>query len=175
MSGINFNFNRGADPLLGSGPDYSAHLAELEQAQKAIEQQKQSILKLAQNTQNPEPAPTSPTPTSPTPIWDQIDTLTDNMTAAEFQAMQDDPSYQKSLGELMEYVGAIQLQLIRPRIEASPEGKKLLEQHLTTVKFLRKAALDDVNKKMADFEDYTKNYSHMSWEEYLKTKGGKKK
>ena len=170
MSGINFNFNRGADPLLGSGPDYSAHLAELEQAQKAIEQQKQSILKLAQNTQNPEA-----TPASPTPIWDQIDTLTDNMTAAEFQAMQDDPSYQKSLGELMEYVGAIQLQLIRPRIEGSPEGKKLLEQHLTNVKFLRKAALDDVNKKMADFEDYTKNYSHLSWEEYLKTKGGKKK
>lgn len=170
MSGINFNFNRGADPLLGSGPDYSAHLAELEQAQKAIEQQKQSILKLAQNTQNPEA-----TPASPTPIWDQIDTLTDNMTAAEFKAMQDDPSYQKSLGELMEYVGAIQLQLIRPRIEASPEGKKLLEQHLTTVKFLRKAAADNVDKRLADFEDYTKNYSHMSWEEYLKTKGGKKK
>ena len=170
MSGINFNFNRGTDPLLGSGPDYSAHLAELEQAQKAIEQQKQSILKLAQNTQNPEA-----TPTSPTPIWDQIDTLTDNMTAAEFKAMQDDPSYQKSLGELMEYVGAVQLQLIRPRIEASPEGKKLLEQHLTTVKFLRKAAADNVDKRLADFEDYTKNYSHMSWEEYLKTKGGKKK
>ena len=170
MSGINFNFNRGADPLLGSGPDYSAHLAELEQAQKAIEQQKQSILKLAQNTQNPEA-----TPASPTPIWDQIDTLTDNMTAAEFKAMQDDPSYQKSLGELMEYVGAIQIQLIRPRIEASPEGKKLLEQHLTTVKFLRKAAADNVDKRLADFEDYTKNYSHMSWEEYLKTKGGQKK
>ena len=170
MSGINFNFNRGTDPLLGSGPDYSVHLAELEQAQKAIEQQKQSILKLAQNTQNPEA-----TPASPTPIWDQIDTLTDNMTAAEFKAMQDDPSYQKSLGELMEYVAAVQLQLIRPRIEASPEGKKLLEQHLTTVKFLRKAAADNVDKRLADFEDYTKNYSHMSWEEYLKTKGGKKK
>lgn len=170
MSGINFNFNRGTDPLLGSGPDYSAHLAELEQAQKAIEQQKQSILKLAQNTQNPEA-----TPTSPTPIWDQLDTLTDNMTAAEFKAMQDDPSYQKSLGELMEYVAAVQLQLIRPRIEASPEGKKLLEQHLTTVKFLRKAAADNVDQRLADFEDYTKNYSHLSWEEYLKTKGGKKK
>ena len=170
MSGINFNFNRGTDPLLGSGPDYSAHLAELEQAQRAIEQQKQSLLKLAQTTQNPEA-----TPTSTTPIWDQIDTLTDNMTAAEFQAMQADKNYQKSLGELMEYVGAVQLQLIRPRIEASPEGKKLLEQHLTTVKFLRKAAADNVDKKLADFEDYTKNYSHMSWEEYLKTKGGEKK
>jgi hypothetical protein len=89
--------------------------------------------------------------------------------------MEADENYQKSLEALMSYVAAIQLQMIRPRIEGSPEGKKLLEQHLTNVKFLRKAALDDVNKKMADFEDYTKNYSHMSWEEYLKTKGGKKK
>lgn len=170
MSGINFNFNRGTDPLLGSGPDYSAHLAELEQAQKALEQQKQSIMKLAQGTQNPEA-----TTTSATPIWDQLDTLTGSMTATEFQAMQADENYQKSLGALMTYVGAVQLQLIRPRIEASPEGKKLLEQHLTNVKFLRQAAADNVDKKLADFEDYTKNYSHMSWDEYLKTKGGKKK
>ena len=170
MSGINFNFNRGVDPLLGSTPDYSAHLAELEQAQQAIEQQRQSLLKLAQNTPG-----TEARPATATPIWDEIDAITDNMSQAEFKAMEADENYQKSLEALMSYVAAIQLQMIRPRIEGSPEGKKLLEQHLTNVKFLRKAALDDVNKKMADFENYTKNYSHMSWEEYLKTKGGKKK
>jgi hypothetical protein len=170
MSGINFNFNRGVDPLLGSTPDYSAHLAELEQAQQAIEQQRQSLLKLAQNTPG-----TEAKPATATPIWDEIDTITGNMSKAEFQAMEADENYKKSLEALMSYVAAVQLQMIRPRIESSPEGKKLLEQHLTNVKFLRKAALDDVNKKMADFEDYTKNYSHMSWEEYLKTKGGKKK
>ena len=172
MSGINFNFNRGVDPLLGSTPDYSAHLAELEQAQQAIEQQRQSLLKLAQNTPGTEARPATSTAT---PIWDEIDAITDNMSQAEFKAMEADENYQKSLEALMNYVAAVQLQTIRPRIEANPEGKKLLEQHLTNVKFLRKAALDDVNKKMADFEDYTKNYSHMSWEEYLKTKGGKKK
>ena len=170
MSGINFNFNRGVDPLLGSTPDYSAHLAELEQAQQAIEQQRQSLLKLAQNTPG-----TEAKPATATPIWDEIDTITGNMSNAEFRAMEADENYKKSLEALMSYVAAVQLQMIRPRIESSPEGKKLLEQHLTNVKFLRKAALDDVNKKMADFEDYTKNYSHMSWEEYLKTKGGKKK
>ena len=170
MSGINFNFNRGVDPLLGSTPDYSAHLAELEQAQQAIEQQRQSLLKLAQNTPG-----TEARSATATPIWDEIDTITGNMSKAEFQAMEADENYQKSLEALMSYVAAVQLQMIRPRIEANPEGKKLLEQHLTNVKFLRKAALDDVSKKMADFEDYTKNYSHMSWEDYLKTKGGKKK
>lgn len=169
MSGINFNFNRGVDPLLGSTPDYSAHLAELEQAQKAIEQKRQAIMQIAQGV---DPAAT---PQSQTPIWDEIDTITANMSQTEFQAMEEQESYKESLQALMAFVGARQLQMIRPIIEQDPEGKKLLEQHLTTVKYLRKAASDDVDKTLANFRDYTENYSHMSWNDYLKTKGGKKK
>lgn len=167
MSGINFNFNRGVDPLLGSTVDYQAHLAELENAQAIIDQKRQALMKMAE-------AEPQQVAKSPTPIWDEIDTITGNMTKAEFQKMSEDENYQTSLNALMEYVGSVQLQMIRPRIEQSEEGKKLLEQHLTNVKFLRKAAIADVDKKLSDFEDYTKNYSHMSWDEYLKTKGGKK-
>ena len=167
MSGINFNFNRGVDPLLGSTVDYQAHLAELENAQAIIDQKRQALMKMAET--DPQQVVKSPTP-----IWDEIDTITGNMTKAEFQKMSEDENYQTSLNALMEYVGSVQLQMIRPRIEQSEEGKKLLEQHLTNVKFLRKAAIADVDKKLSDFEDYTKNYSHMSWDEYQKTKGGKK-
>lgn len=168
MSGINFNFNRGADPLLGSGPDYSAYFAELEQAQKAIDQKKQTLLQLAQG------ADSAAVPQSLTPIWDEIDAITGNMSQTEFQTMEADRTYQESLQALMTYVGAVQLQIIRPQIEQSQEGKKLLEQHLTNVKFLRKAASDNVDKRLADFDDYTQNYPHLSWEEYRKTKGEKK-
>ena len=168
MSGINFNFNRGVDPLLGSTVDYQAHLAELENAQAIIDQKRQALMKMAE-------AEPQQVAKSPTPIWDEIDAITGNMTKAEFQKMSEDENYQTSLNALMEYVGSVQLQMIRPRIEQSEEGKKLLEQHLTNVKFLRKAAIADVDKKLSDFEDYTKNYSHMSWDEYVKTKGGKKK
>jgi hypothetical protein len=168
MSGINFNFNRGVDPLLGSTADYQAHLAELENAQAIIDQKRQALMKMAET----EPQQVVK---SATPIWDEIDTITANMSKAEFQKMSEDENYQSSLNALMEYVGSIQLQMIRPRIEQSEEGKKLLEQHLTNVKFLRKAASADVDKKLSDFEDYTKNYSHMSWDEYQKTKGGKQK
>ena len=168
MSGINFNFNRGIDPLLGSSNDYQAHLAELESMQAAIDQKRQSLLNMAQGT------PQEVVKTT-TPIWDEIDTITANMSQAEFQTMSENENYKSSLEALMAYVGAVQLQMIRPRIEQSEEGKKLLEQHLTNVKFLRKAASADVDKKLSDFEDYTKNYSHMSWDEYQKTKGGKKK
>ena len=168
MSGINFNFNRGVDPLLGSTVDYQAHLAELENAQAIIDQKRQALMKMAES----EPQQVAK---SATPIWDEIDTITANMSKAEFQKMSEDENYQSSLNALMEYVGSIQLQMIRPRIEQSEEGKRLLEQHLTNVKFLRKAASADVDKRLSDFEDYTKNYSHMSWDEYVKTKGGKKK
>ena len=168
MSGINFNFNRGSDPLLGSTIDYQAHLAELENAERVIEQKKQTLLKMAQSEPQLEPK-------SATPIWDEIDAITGNMSQAEFKVMEADENYKVSLEALMNYVGAVQLQMIRPRIEQSEEGKKLLEQHLTNVKFLRKAALAETDKKMSDFEDYTKNYSHMSWDEYQKTKGGKNK
>jgi hypothetical protein len=168
MSGINFNFNRGVDPLLGSTTDYQAHLAELENAQAIIDQKRQALISMAQS--EPQVAAKSATP-----IWDEIDTITANMSQAEFQNMSENENYKSSLEALMNYVGAVQLQAIRPRIEQSEEGKKLLEQHLTNVKFLRKAASADVDKKLSDFEEYTKNYSHMSWDEYLKTKGGKKK
>jgi hypothetical protein len=143
-------------------------LAELENAQAIIDQKRQALMKMAEG----EPQQVAK---SATPIWDEIDTITANMSKAEFQKMSEDENYQSSLNALMEYVGSIQLQMIRPRIEQSEEGKKLLEQHLTNVKFLRKAACADVDKKLSDFEDYTKNYSHMSWDEYQKTKGGKKK
>jgi hypothetical protein len=154
--------------LLGSTADYQAHLAELENAQAIIDQKRQALMKMAET----EPQQVAK---SATPIWDEIDTITANMSKAEFQKMSEDENYQSSLNALMEYVGSIQLQMIRPRIEQSEEGKKLLEQHLTNVKFLRKAASADVDKKLSDFEDYTKNYSHMSWDEYQKTKGGKQK
>lgn len=170
MSGINFNFNRGVDPLLGPTTDYQSHLAELEEMQTVIDQKRQSLMKMAQG----EPQEVAVAKTA-TPIWDEIDTITANMSQAEFQTMSENDSYKESLSALMEYVTAVQLQMIRPRIEHSEEGKKLLEQHLTNVKFLRKAASADVDKRLSDFEDYTKNYSHMSWDEYLKTKGGKKK
>ena len=167
MSGINFNFNRGIDPLLGSTADYQAHLAELENAQALIDQKRQALLKMAEESPQQ-------TAKSATPIWDEIDTITANMSQAEFQTMSENENYKASLEALMAYVGAVQLEMIRPRIEQSAEGKKLLEQHLTNVRYLRKEASANVDKKLSDFEDYTKNYSHMSWDEYLKTKGGKK-
>lgn len=164
---FNFNFHGAGDPLLGSTTDYAAQFSELEGAQRALEQRRQALLQLKAQAETPQ--------VSATPIWDEIDAITRAMSEGEFAMMQQDVTYQDTLRALMDYVSAVQLQAIRPRIEQSPEGKQLLEQHLATVKHLRKSASAELDKRLADFEDYTKNYSHLSYADYLKTKGGHKK
>lgn len=171
---FNFNFQGASpygDPLLSGAPNYSNQFEALERAQRALDQSKQTMIAL----KNQSEAEAQGKAISATPIWDEIDSITGKMSESEFASMQEDSGYQESLGALMSYVSAVQLQMIRPRIEQSPEGKKLLEQHLSTVKYLHKNAAAEKDRRMAEFKDYTENYAHLSWEDYLKTKGGNKK
>lgn len=162
MMSDKFNINiGGVDPLLG-GPDFTAHLRELEAKQKMLEEhKKQSAQMFSQMDQ-----------VSQTPIWDEVDTITGNMSESEFAEMQSNPDYQASLKELMTFVGAMQLQAIRPMVEQSKEGKAILEQHLATVKVIRKSASAKVDKQLTLFKEYTEKYSNMTYDEFLKTKGG---
>ena len=158
-----FNINiGGVDPLLGNS-DFTAHLRELEAKQKMLEDHKKQMFSQME---------TSPAQVSQTPIWDEVDTITGNMSESEFAEMQSNPDYQASLKELMTYVGAMQLQAIRPMVEQSKEGKAILEQHLATVKVIRKSASAKVDKQLTLFKEYTEKYSNMTYDEFLKTKGG---
>jgi DNA-binding FrmR family transcriptional regulator len=162
-----FNINiGGVDPLLG-GPDFTAHLRELEAKQRMLEDHKKQAAQMYSQVETGVPAQASQTP-----IWDEVDTITGNMSESEFAEMQSNPEYQASLKELMTFVGAMQLQAIRPMVEQSKEGKAILEQHLATVKVIRKSASAKVDKQLTLFKEYTEKYSNMTYDEFLKTKGG---
>jgi DNA-binding FrmR family transcriptional regulator len=163
-----YNINIGGiDPLLG-GTGLAAQLRELEAKQRMLEEHKKNMSQLyAQVDQGTSPQ------VSQTPIWDEVDTITGNMSEAEFAEMQANPDYQQSLKELMTFVGAMQLQAIRPMVEQSKEGKAILEQHLATVKVIRKSATAKVDMQLTLFKEYTEKYSNMTYDEFLKTKGGK--
>ena len=166
MMSDKFNINiGGVDPLLGS-PDFTTHLRELEAKQKMLEEHKRQSAQMFSQME------TAPAQVSQTPIWDEVDTITGNMSESEFAEMQSNPDYQASLKELMTYVGAMQLQAIRPMVEQSKEGKAILEQHLATVKVIRKSASAKVDKQLTLFKEYTEKYSNMTYDEFLKTKGG---
>lgn len=155
------------DPLLGGSPDFSAQLRELEAKQRMLEEHKKNVSQFYSQVE----AGAVPQ-VSQTPIWDEVDTITGNMSEAEFAEMQNNPDYQESLKELMKYVGAMQLKAIRPIVEQTKEGKAILEQHLATVKVIRKSATAKVDKQLTLFKEYTEKYSNMTYDEFLKTKGG---
>lgn len=167
MMSDKFNINiGGVDPLLGGVPDYAAQLRELEAKQKMLEDHKRQAAQIYSQVE------AAPAQASQTPIWDEVDSITDNMSESEFAEMQSNQQYQDSLKELMTFVGAMQLRAIRPMVEQSKEGKAILEQHLATVKVIRKSACAKVDKQLSLFKEYTEKYSNMTYDEFLKTKGG---
>ena len=166
---FNFNFG-GPDPLLGVSSDYSAQFKGIEQQQMLLEQRKKQLAELAERAQ----AEGEGKVASQTPIWDEIDVITANMTESEFAELQNTEEYKKSSNELMKFVGALQLKAIKPIVEKTPEGRKILENHLATIKVLKNTASKKVEEELSTFKEYTEKYSNMTYEEYLKTKAKKK-
>jgi DNA-binding transcriptional MerR regulator len=166
---FNFNFG-GPDPLLGVSSDYSSQYKDIEQQQMLLEQRKRQLAELAEKAQ----AESEGKPVSQTPIWDEVDMITANMSESEFALLQDSDEFKASSEKLMAFVGALQLKAIRPIVEKSEEGRKILENHLATIKVLKNTASKKVEEELSTFKEYTEKYSHLTYEEYLKTKSKKK-
>lgn len=166
---FNFNFG-GPDPLLGVASDYSSQYKDIEQQQMLLEQRKRQLAELAEKAQ----AESEGKPVSQTPIWDEVDMITANMSESEFALLQESDEFKASSEKLMAFVGALQLKAIRPIVEKSEEGRKILENHLATIKVLKNTASKKVEEELNTFKEYTEKYSHLTYEEYLKTKSKKK-
>lgn len=148
------------DPLLGSR-DYSSDIAlmekELEMRQAKLAQYKQQMMQ-----QQPQQ--------SQTPVWDEIDTIIQGMTEKEYQIVSTNDEWLESNNKIMGLIQAAQLQMLRPIIEQSKEGKDALDHHLTITKRVKKSASMEVDSELNDFQEYKNKYSHMSYDDYLNMK-----
>ena len=165
MTGINFNF--GVDPLLGTSRDFGTQRQTIEQMQQELEQKKMAITQARQQMQQQQlQAP----PQSNTPVWDEIDSICKNMSEQEFNIVSGNEEFRESNEFIANLMQQAQLEMLRPIIEASPQGKDALERHLTLVKRLRKTAIKEVDDELSDFKVYREKYSHLTYEEYLNQK-----
>lgn len=157
------------DPLLGAR-DYTSDIAmmeqELEIKQARLAQYKQQVMQQQQPQK------------SQTPVWDEIDSIIQGMTEKEYQIVSTNDEWVESNAKIMGLIQAAQLQMLRPIIEKSKEGKDALDHHLTLTKRVKKSASMEVDSELNDFQEYKAKYSHMSYDEYQKmkreTKKGKK-
>lgn len=152
------------DPLLG-GRDFTSNIEmmerELAAKQAQLAQYKQQLVQQPQQSQ--------------TPVWDEIDSIIQSMTDKEYQIVSTNDEWIESNNRVLALIQSAQLQMLRPIIEQSKEGKDALDNHLTITKRVKKSASMEVDSELNDFQEYKSKYSHMSYDEYQKMKRESKK
>lgn len=149
------NIFLGGDPLLTSA-NYDNRLAELQQMQQALEQQKQQLMQRPQEN------------VSQSPVWDEIERLTAELTDKEFAFISENEEFVKSQNKIAEALQAEYMRLMRPMVERSHKG--LLDEHLVLLRRLKKDASKEIDKQMELLQEYVTKHPDIPFAEFLKTK-----
>lgn len=162
-------FLGGSDPLLGVQPNYfksggmEEELARIQAMQQQLDQKKQEIANARQNISGAQQA-------SRTPVWDEIDKIVSDMSDSDLEYLNASEEFQRSNQAVMAILQREQLRMMRPLVEGTKDGKEALEAHLALVRKLKKESVNESNKAMVLFKEYTEHYADMPYAEFLKMK-----
>nr|DAJ95114.1 MAG TPA: hypothetical protein [Crassvirales sp.] len=154
----------GGDPLLGNsmvGNSLDEQLQLIEKYKQNLEAAKQ-LRQQAQSVQQPVPQRM---------IWDEIDSEINPMTDEQKARMLQDEDYVDTYTKIQGMVQAEILNLVKGRIEATPEGKELLQRQLKIVKKLKGKIIQETNREMEmfrKFREFSKTHPEVTYEEFIK-------
>ena len=154
----------GGDPLLGNsmvGNSLDEQLQLIEKYKQNLEAAKQ-LRQQAQSVQQPVPQRM---------IWDEIDAEINPMTDEQKARMLQDEDYVDTYTKIQGMVQAEILNLVKGRIEATPEGKELLQRQLKIVKKLKGKIIQETNREMEmfrKFREFSKTHPEVTYEEFIK-------
>lgn len=104
-------------------------------------------------------------------IWDAIDAEIAPLTQEQQNMLLNNQDYVNNYNSLQSMVQAEVLNLVRGKIEASEDGKHLLEEQLKLVKLLKSKIVEVTNKEMElfkAFKEASKTNPNLTYEEFLK-------
>lgn len=104
-------------------------------------------------------------------IWDAIDAEIAPLTQEQQNMLLSNQDYVNNYNALQSMVQAEILNLVREKIEASEDGKHLLEEQLKLVKLLKSKIVEVTNKEMElfkAFKEASKTNPNLTYEEFLK-------
>lgn len=104
-------------------------------------------------------------------IWDAIDAEIAPLTQEQQNMLLTNQDYVTNYNALQSMVQAEVLNLVRGKIEASEDGKHLLEEQLKLVKLLKSKIVEVTNKEMElfkAFKEASKTNPTLTYEEFLK-------
>lgn len=156
-------FLGGSDPLLSSS-NYETQIAELQRMQQTLEQQRKNMEIAQQQMQSAQSNPTAP-------IWNEIETITSELTDKEFDYISNNEEFAKSQQKIAELINEEYLKMMRPIVERTQKGRNALEEHLVLLKNLRKSAIKENEKNLALFNEYISTNPDISFKEFINLKG----
>ena len=155
----------GGDPLLGSsiiGNSLDEQLQMIERYKQNLEVAKQSKQQ-TQVVQQPIAVQKL--------IWDDIDAEIEPMTNEQKSKLLQDEDYVETYTKIQSMVNSEILNLVKGRIENTPEGKELLSHQLKIVKRLKNKIIDETNREMEmfrKFREFSKQHPEVTYEEFIK-------
>lgn len=165
----------GSDPLLYPSEKMTNSIDEqiafLQSQKQAInEAYRRNAVAAANNgvVQNQQVIPQQPVNQG---IWDAIDAEIAPLTQEQQNMLLTNQDYVTNYNALQSMVQAEVLNLVRGKIEASEEGKHLLEEQLKLVKLLKSKIVEVTNKEMElfkAFKEASKTNPTLTYEEFLK-------
>ena len=149
--------NIGGDPLLTTqGYNIEEQLRQLELRRQSLESLKQL---------NPQAMPNSSI------IWNEIDSEVKVLSNEQLQKLFENEDYVRIYSRIQELVNAEILNLVKPRIESSPEGKQLLQEQLNIVRKMKPKIVEDSNREVElfrRFREYSKTNPDVTNDDFLK-------
>lgn len=110
---------------------------------------------------------------SGSPIWDEIDKIIDGLGDSELESLNQSQEYVESYSAINAILQREILNSMRPVVEATPDGRKALENHLATLKRLRNEISKEDRERNALINEYMTKYSDKTWKEFIEMKQGR--
>lgn len=149
--------NIGGDPLLTTqGYNIEEQLRQLELRRQSLESLKQL---------NPQAMPNSSI------IWNEIDSEVKVLSNEQLQKLFENEDYVRIYSRIQEMVNTEILNLVKPRIESSPEGKQLLQEQLNIVRKMKPKIVEDSNREVElfrRFREFSKTNPDVTYDDFLK-------
>ena len=153
----------GGDPLLGS----SVVGNNLDEQLQLIEKYKQSLEAAKQMKQQMQPT----TPIQQKLVWDDVDAEISPMSDEQKAMLFQDDDYVDTYTKIQNMVQSEILNLVKGRIESTPEGKELLQSQLKIVRRLKGKIIQETNREMEmfrKFREFSKTHPEVTYEEFIK-------
>lgn len=149
--------NIGGDPLLGASNGFN-----IEEQLRQLELRKQSLESMKQL--NSQAMPTSI-------IWNEIDAEVKVLSSEQLQKLFENEEYVATYTRIQELVSNEILNLVKPRIENTPEGKQLLQTQLNLVRKMKPKIVEDTNREVElfrRFREFSKTNPEVTYDEFIK-------